>query len=57
MFLCTCVWSLVYSLGLQFSRSSLRPPWIAARQASLSITNSWSLRPLQAGGRWSPPPL
>ena len=32
--------------SVQFSRSvvsdSLRPPWIAARQASLSITNSWS---------------
>ena len=34
------------SSSVQFSRSvvsdSLPPPWIAARQASLSITNSWS---------------
>ena len=47
MFLCTCLCRLVYSLGLQFSRSvmsdSLRPSWTAARQASLSITNSQSL--------------
>ena len=32
--------------SVQFSRSvvsdSLQPPWTAARQASLSITNSWS---------------
>ena len=47
MFLCTCLCSLVYSLGLQFSHSvtsdSLRTPWTAACQASLSITNSRSL--------------
>ena len=34
-------------VSVQFSRSvvsdSLRPPWTAVYQASLSITNSWSL--------------
>ena len=38
--------------SVQFSRScvsdSLQPPWIAARQASLSITNSWSLLKLRS---------
>ena len=35
----------VYALSVQFSRSVVsdsETPWIAARQASLSITNSWS---------------
>ena len=38
--------------SVQFSCSvvsdSLRPPWTAARQASLSITNSWSLLKLMS---------
>ena len=38
--------------SIQFSHSvvsdSLRPPWIAAHQASVSITNSWSLLKLMS---------
>ena len=42
------MWSLIPHLHLQFSSVLSRvrlfaTPWIAARQASLSITNSWSL--------------
>ena len=43
--------SIAFS-SVQFSRSivyhSLWPPWTAARQASLSITNSWSLPKLMS---------
>ena len=44
--------SSVQFRSLQFSRSvvsdSLRPPWTAACQASLSITNPWSLLKLMS---------
>ena len=46
-----CRW-ILYQLSVQFSHSivsdSLRPPWTAACQASLSITNSWSLLKLMS---------
>ena len=35
-------------LSVQFSHSIVSTPWIAARQASLSITNSWSLLELMS---------
>ena len=43
-----CIYTYTYiTLAIQFSHSvvsdSLWPPWTAAHQASLSITNSWSL--------------
>ena len=35
----------------------LAAPWTAAHQASLSITNSWSLPTLCALSRWCPPTI
>ena len=43
---------MLRGLSVQFSRSvmsdSLQPPWTAARQASVSSTNSWSLLKLMS---------
>ena len=44
--MCVCVYKYMYisSIQLSFSRVQLFvTPWTAAHQASLSITNSWSL--------------
>ena len=46
-----CVILVVQFSSVQFSRSVVSDsvtPWIAARQASLSITNSWSLLKLMS---------
>ena len=41
---CLCVYSFDFPVVQSLSHTQLfETPWIAARQASLSITNSWSL--------------
>ena len=42
-FICISGRDSVEQYTVQFSRSFFAAPWTAARQASLSITNSWSL--------------
>ena len=49
-----------YTRIVQFNRSVISDsatPWTAARQASLSITNSWSLLKLMSLSRWCHPTI
>ena len=51
-FICWCIWGVRNSLSVQFSQLShvrlFVTPWTTARQAFLSITNSWSLPELMS---------
>ena len=47
----------VSQFSLSVMSNSLWPPWTAACQASLSITNSWSLLKLGPLSRWCHPTL